>query len=139
MGALAVLGIVEFEGGEWAVTAARRYARGLLEQEGIEDWEASLVVTELAANAVAHGGEGGFGLAVSVGEDVVRIEVGDSGPGRGLRVREAGEDDEEGRGLLLVDGLSRRWGAVCRETGTTVWVELERRPASPAAAEEAGR
>ncbi|GAA0955497.1 ATP-binding protein [Actinocorallia libanotica] len=137
MGALVVLGIVEFEGEEWAVTAARRYARGLLEQEGIEDWEASLVVTELAANAVAHGDGGGFGLAVSVGEDVVRIEVGDSGPGRGLRVKEAEGTDESGRGLLLVDGLSRRWGAVCRTTGTTVWVELERRTAS-SAAEEAG-
>ena len=137
MGALAMLGIVEFEGEEWVVTEARRYARRLLEQEGIEDWEASLVVTELAANAVAYGGSGKFGLAVSVNEDFVRIEVGDSGPGRELRVKKAGEEDEDGRGLLLVDGLAQRWGAVRGETGTTVWAELERRPASSGVVEEA--
>jgi len=131
MAALVAWGSTGFDGEERAVGAARRYVRGVLDREGVEAGEALLVVSELATNAVAHGGAGGFAVVVSGGDDVVRIEVRDSGAGGGVRVREAGEEDETGRGLLLVEAVARRWGVRTGGHGTTVWAELERRPASP--------
>ncbi|MEO3782999.1 ATP-binding protein [Actinocorallia sp. B10E7] len=139
MGSLVVWGNVGFDGEEWAVGAARRYVRGLLEGEGVETGEALLVVSELATNAVAHGGEGGFEVVVAGGADVVRVEVSDSGAEERPRVREAGEEDETGRGLTLVEAVARRWGVRWEEHRTTVWAELERRSASPSVEGEAGR
>jgi len=139
MGSLVVLGSVGFGGEESAVPAARRYARRLLDGEGVDTGETQLVVSELVTNAVSHGGEGGFRLTVSAGEDVGRVEVADSGAtDKDLRVRTAAEEDEEGRGLLIVDALTRRWGVCEDEDGTVVWAELERRPVSSGMAEETG-
>ncbi|GAA2726507.1 ATP-binding protein [Actinocorallia aurantiaca] len=139
MGSLVVLGSVGFGGEDSAVPAARRYARGLLDGEGVDAGEAQLIVSELVTNAVAHGGEGGFRLTVSVGDDVVRIEVADSGVvGKEPQVREAADEDEEGRGLLIVDALTRRWGVHEDGDGTVVWAELEKRPVSSGLAGETG-
>jgi PAS domain S-box-containing protein len=45
------------------------------------------------------------------------------------RIRSAGETDEGGRGLYLVDQLATRWGSRPTRDGKAVWFEL---PASPA-------
>ncbi|HXA60375.1 MAG TPA: ATP-binding protein [Streptosporangiaceae bacterium] len=38
------------------------------------------------------------------------------------------DEDERGRGLLLVDSLAQKWGVRTSPDGTTVWVELPRKP-----------
>ncbi|WP_405798750.1 ATP-binding protein [Streptomyces sp. NBC_01506] len=43
-------------------------------------------------------------------------------------LRESQETDTDGRGLLLVDALSDKWGVRPRDVGKTVWVHL---PVSP--------
>ncbi|MDX3855388.1 ATP-binding protein [Streptomyces sp. AK02-01A] len=54
----------------------------------------------------------------------VRIEVDDASSGRPQQ-REPGADDCDGRGLLLVDALSDRWGVSARPgIGKRVWSEL---------------
>ncbi|SEP86736.1 Histidine kinase-like ATPase domain-containing protein [Streptomyces radiopugnans] len=88
----------------------------------------SLLVGELAANAVRHGrvpGRG-FRLALEARGDVVRIEVSDASPIRPPAAPPSpSADDESGRGLLLVDILATRWGAVPRDpVGKTVWAEV---------------
>lgn len=70
--------------------------------------DAVLVVSELVTNAVRHG-TGAVGLRVSAGAEELRIEVHD-GSTVPARLRAAGEEEESGRGLFLVDALARAWG-----------------------------
>jgi anti-sigma regulatory factor (Ser/Thr protein kinase) len=76
-----------------------------------------LVVSELVSNAVEHG-EGDVGLRVQYPDNDVRIEVTDGSP-TPARMRPAGDDDESGRGLLLVTVLARKWGVT--NDGRTTW------------------
>jgi anti-sigma regulatory factor (Ser/Thr protein kinase) len=105
--------------------AARRFVVSELQSRRRDDrlvYEAALVVTELAANAVLHAGSA-FVVTLSVGLGAVRISVHDSSsvlptPRRkelmGL----------SGRGLRLVDVLADRWGVDVAIGGKVVWVEL---------------
>ncbi|MFI8264622.1 MULTISPECIES: ATP-binding protein [unclassified Streptomyces] len=89
-----------------------------------------LVATELATNAVRHGGTPArITLALrcpGTGQRVVRLEVEDSGPGFDPRSRAYPVRVESctGRGLLLVDMLSSAWGVRPTATGQMVWAEL---------------
>lgn len=122
--------------GQFAVqlSATRRGARlaRLLATEQLRSWglpleDASLVIGELATNAALHGYVPGrdFRILLSVYDDVLRIEVVDT-RGESLPVkRDPDADTESGRGLLLVEALSVRWGT---EHGPfprkTVWAEV---------------
>ncbi|WP_308120410.1 ATP-binding protein [Streptomyces bambusae] len=79
-----------------------------------------LCVSELATNALRHGVPPGRGFRVRLlrFEDVVRIEVHDSGPGLS-RVRLG-----VGLGLEIVAAVADEWGAVPRSPGKVVWAEL---------------
>ncbi|WNF28982.1 ATP-binding protein [Streptomyces sp. C11-1] len=122
--------------GQFAVqlSATRRGARlaRLLATEQLRSWglpleDASLVIGELATNAALHGYVPGrdFRILLSVYDDVLRIEVADTRGDRDPVKREPPGDSEGGRGLLLVEALSVRWGT---EHGPfprkTVWAEV---------------
>jgi PAS domain S-box-containing protein len=62
-------------------------------------------------------------LTLRRGENALWIEVYDPDV-RLPRLRMATENDEGGRGLYLVETLSRRWGARQTRTGKLVWFEL---------------
>lgn len=83
-----------------------------------------LLVSELASNAVKHGGGGPYELLVRIDEHELRVEVVDRGGGFATAAsdRLAGLE-EGGYGLGLVERLSSRWG-VERDSGTRVWFEL---------------
>jgi anti-sigma regulatory factor (Ser/Thr protein kinase) len=81
----------------------------------------ALVVTELVTNAVAHG-RGEIVLRVKLEGERVIGEVVDEGKGFEQEVRVRGPEDVGGRGLLIVDALSSRWGI--HEGTTHVWFEL---------------
>jgi two-component sensor histidine kinase len=113
-----------------------------LPADGEASWSASLVVAELAANAVRHGHLPGrdFQLALTLtrtsgDHDLLRIEVSDARAEHGPCLDEhPSTEAESGRGLLIVNALATRWGdATRRPAGKTVWYELPvRRPdASP--------
>jgi anti-sigma regulatory factor (Ser/Thr protein kinase) len=101
---------------------ARRFTRiALLAWTGgsaVDD--ALLVVTELATNALRHGG-GEPVLRLSVAGAEVRIEVFDDNPAPPVR-RTAGADG--GWGLTLVDRLSSAWGTARHGRGKVVWCAL---------------
>jgi anti-sigma regulatory factor (Ser/Thr protein kinase) len=79
-----------------------------------------LLVSELVTNAVMHT-TGPISIRLLLQTDI-RCEVIDSS--RTLPVRaEADLLDEQGRGLLLVDELARRWGTQTRPGGKLVWFE----------------
>jgi hypothetical protein len=54
----------------------------------------------------------------------IRVEV-DDPSATAPTVRHPGPNDPWGRGLLLVDALSDRWGTDLRTDGKTVWFELD--------------
>jgi two-component sensor histidine kinase len=80
-----------------------------------------LLVTELVTNAVVHG-RGAITLKIRVDGDRVYGEVVDEGSGFEREVRERGPDEFNGRGLMIVDALTRCWGI--HEGTTHVWFEL---------------
>ncbi len=109
-----------------AVPCARLHARHVLWEWGLSDLDEAveLVVSELVTNAIqASAGlgrevpgydEDSHGLPcvwlwlASDGRQLV-VEVGDSSP-RAPMHAQTEQDVEGGRGLLLVESVSRRWG-----------------------------
>ncbi len=84
---------------------------------------AALLAGELLANAVRHAG-GGAELRIGLTAGVVCVEVHDDQPGA-PRLQDPDPASESGRGLLLLDAMSERWG-VRRSArgGKAVWFEL---------------
>ena len=114
--------------GPEAVPAARKALdglTGLLEKTVWEDLR--LLVTELVTNGVRHGSQRGpVGVAVTVDDDRVRVEVSDCG--RGFSPPAAPmphADGTGGWGLQLVDRVAAQWGVDIRDK-TCVWFELAR-------------
>lgn len=84
------------------------------------------VATELGNNALFHtaSGRGGmFAVEVTYHHSIVRVAVADRGGPAEPRVVEE-PDAEQGRGLLLVRGLSLRMGVEGDVQGRTVWAEV---------------
>lgn len=114
------------------VAEARRRLRTLLSAQGIDTEvrdDAGLVLSELFTNAIRYSDSERITCALRVAGNVVRLEVGDQG--RGLtepQSREAGVDEESGRGLQLVDALAAAWGVqTCPDgRGRLVWAVLQR-------------
>ena len=84
---------------------------------------AVLLVTELVSNAIQHGG-GSALVDADVDRTRLRVSVADSDP-RLPTAALAAIDAERGRGLLLVEALSSRWGATPLDDGKVVWFELD--------------
>ncbi|WP_328438927.1 ATP-binding protein [Streptomyces sp. NBC_00457] len=105
-----------------AVPEARRAVR---EHLGVPCPDVQLCVSELLTNVIRHVGEGTpVSLLLTRAEGRTRIEVTDAGPCTWLVLREAGAEDETGRGLPLLDALVLRWGVEQGTDGKTVWCEL---------------
>ena len=116
--------------GKSSVRRAREVVRKRLAEYGLQDLVdiAELLVSELATNAVVHAG-GCYRLTLSLGIGTLRCEVADERrqlprPPNGQVENDDG-DSESGRGLLLVDALSHRWGSRLTGEGKEVWFELE--------------
>lgn len=86
---------------------------------------ASLVVSELVTNAIAHGG-GIRQVRLQLDESALRVEVVDHGLGSPEIVRTS-VIDERGRGLHIVSMASRVWGVEDSEGDSkTIWAEIPR-------------
>jgi anti-sigma regulatory factor (Ser/Thr protein kinase) len=91
--------------------------------------DALLLISELVTNSIVHAGHsGGDAIRVRAASQgsTTRVEVCDRArSGSRPAVREDPPPlDTGGRGLLLVDALSDRWGMDTCERGTCVWFEL---------------
>ena len=114
-----------FPGEERQLATVRRWLVSLLPDCPARD-DVISVATELASNAVRHttsGQSGRFGVEITRYPAVVRVAVTDSGgPGEPRVI-----DDitaENGRGLLLVHGLSVRTGIAGSQRGRLVWADI---------------
>ena len=81
----------------------------------------SLVVSELVTNAVMHG-QGAIRFRLQLASGDLRGDVIDDGDGFEHELRAAGPHATAGRGLLIVDRLTTRWGV--HEGTTHVWFEM---------------
>ena len=113
-----------------AVRATRRFVYGALDAWGLQElqWEASLVVSELANNAVRHGASP-FRVLVSRAGDGVRIGIHDVAPGRPLQ-RSAAAEDLDGRGMAIIEALSTGWGCQRLSDGKFTWADLAAAPSA---------
>jgi anti-sigma regulatory factor (Ser/Thr protein kinase) len=108
-----------------AVRAARLVATMRLRGWGLETIidDAALVVSELAANAVAHANSA-FRLSIMRNDSTLRIGVEDLSPQQPKLDRSG--TGPGGRGLLLVEALCSRWGVDVGPHGKCVWAEIVR-------------
>ena len=103
---------------------ARHAVRDLLAARGLDSEVAQLLVTELVANAVRHAGPGAVAVRAVVNGPLLRVEVEDVSDRLPGELSEPPWQQESGRGLLLVEVLSERWGVEPLPAGKRVWFEL---------------
>ncbi|MDX6225165.1 MAG: hypothetical protein QOE64_1541 [Frankiales bacterium] len=102
----------------------RLLASWRMQGELIDDVE--LLASELTSNAIGHG-QGPVTVIVRYDGSCIRIEVGD-GSRELPRQRAPHEADEGGRGMILVEALSRDWGTIATVDGKRVWCEVALTP-----------
>jgi anti-sigma regulatory factor (Ser/Thr protein kinase) len=86
---------------------------------------AALAVTELSTNAVAAGTGDDLAIRLSAALDHILIEVWNHGTATQPRLQQPASDDENGRGLLLVDAVAESWGTYAAPSGgTVVWARI---------------
>ncbi len=85
--------------------------------------ETELLVSEVVTNAVQHGG-GPIGLRFLLdrASKRLRCEVTDTSPEQ-PQLGDSNDEDESGRGLMIVEALADQWGSTPTETGKTIWFE----------------
>jgi anti-sigma regulatory factor (Ser/Thr protein kinase) len=82
---------------------------------------AALLTSELVTNSVKHSGSEWVDVAITLGSEVLRIEVSDESR---LTVRPRTPDIEGGWGLTLLGKLASRWGVDRHANGKTIWFEF---------------
>jgi anti-sigma regulatory factor (Ser/Thr protein kinase) len=116
-------------GGPDAARRARHFIRdelaGRLPRRQLAD--VTLLVTELVANGVRHGGAGTTSelqLRVEGRPAALRVEVADPGPRRRVAPRQPDLTGGGGLGLQIVERVASRWG-VGDGPRTSVWFEMD--------------
>jgi anti-sigma regulatory factor (Ser/Thr protein kinase) len=113
----------EFEPEPAQVHGARRFVAASLESWGLDPGDVTLLVSELATNAVLHA-RSPFRVTVISQEGRLRVEVSDDNsrlPSFAL----VPTDASSGRGLMLVQTLAGAWGVDAHvEDGKTIWFEV---------------
>jgi PAS domain S-box-containing protein len=101
----------------------------------LRDWDlaecidtAELLVSEVVTNAIRYARAPGD-LVVRRAADAIYIEVSDS-DGRVPRILHPSDEEEHGRGMILVEALAAQWGTRPTHTGKTVWCQLTAVPRS---------
>jgi anti-sigma regulatory factor (Ser/Thr protein kinase) len=112
-----------------SVHRVRTFVTAALERHNLSslDGDLAVVVSELATNALRHASTE-FTVTLEGGPDAVTVLVRDGSPN--LPVLNAPDAlSLTGRGLQMVEWLSKDWGVRCDASGKTVWASF-RRPAS---------
>jgi DNA-binding NarL/FixJ family response regulator len=106
--------------------AARRFV-----DETLQRWDCDaqlevvrLLVSELVTNAVTHAGSD-LEVFVQLRQGALRVEVIDQSDVL-PHLQQPEPTDVAGRGLTLVESLTRSWGVETRPTGKSVWFEVPR-------------
>jgi anti-sigma regulatory factor (Ser/Thr protein kinase) len=119
-----------------AVRVARSRVRAVLGFHGLGEYadDAEAIASELVSNAVQHVlGNGTETIGVTVSRirnpEAVSVVVTDSSPDGPVK-RDPSDSSERGRGLLIVDELSARWGWHREDGGKAVYAILAKKGAA---------
>jgi anti-sigma regulatory factor (Ser/Thr protein kinase) len=109
-----------------AIRSTRRLVAHTLRAWGEEAMldDALIVASELATNAVLHAASP-FRVSLTRCEAGVTVSVSDAGRGA-AELRQAEPEAASGRGLALIERLSRRWGTERVRDGKIVWAQFDR-------------
>ncbi|MFE1508778.1 ATP-binding protein [Streptomyces sp. DSM 116494] len=117
----------EFAVGEHSARHLRRILRLYLIGAGLAGVSdaAELALTEVVANVVRHVPGRRCRICFLLKPGGVRVEVADECPRLPVRGGGDGLEEEGGRGMVIVDAVTERWGVdVCPGgLGKTVWFE----------------
>lgn len=108
------------------VREARQFLAAILDGRAAAP-EAILCLSELVTNATVHSRsrepDGHFCVRIQLHGSHLRVEASDQG---GPWTQPDNTDERNGRGLLIVDQLTRAWGRTGNDqTGWTIWFEME--------------
>ncbi|WP_079056162.1 ATP-binding protein [Streptomyces caeruleatus] len=98
---------------------------------------AALVIVELLSNAVRHAWGPSVRITVDRPSDKrVRLAVVDRAPDRLPHLHIPQDEEQSGRGLVLIEALSERWGydrlgPAARPWGKSCWAELSVKQGDP--------
>ncbi len=108
-----------------SVSAGRDFLAKTLSSWGYAEAmdNARLLLSEVLTNAVQHG-QGPIGVHLCRTDADLTVEISDHSPAL-PQPRQAGEDEESGRGLLLVRALADDWGVRPTDAGKTTWFSLK--------------
>ncbi|MEO8692447.1 MAG: MEDS domain-containing protein [Acidimicrobiales bacterium] len=103
---------------------ARRFVADVLQRWGKADLidDASVVVSELATNAVLHA-QSDFSVGMTLCDGGVSVAVSDASHSPPVQYA-ASATAASGRGVALVAALSDEWGSALTPAGKTVWAVL---------------
>jgi anti-sigma regulatory factor (Ser/Thr protein kinase) len=113
-------------------------ARGAVEElAGVLDpgvlRDAQLLISELVTNSIRHSGsDDPIRLRIWPRRRGLKAEVADGGYGFEASPPSIRDDEESGRGLLILDTVADRWG-IGGDARGRVWFELSPRPVSRSA------
>jgi hypothetical protein len=107
-----------------ALRATRRFVVDTLCSWGLERFvdDASIVVSELATNAVIHA-RTAYTVTLSSRDGSVRVSVSDASHAVPFLTNPS-PTTISGRGLVLVAAIARRWGTEVVGNGKLIWAEL---------------
>ncbi|MEU7277487.1 ATP-binding protein [Streptomyces sp. NPDC045431] len=119
-----------FTVGEHSARHMRRILRTFLMRWGLAELTdaAELALTELVANVVRHVPGRRCTVLILRRPEGLRVEVTDGLDRPPLPVEAGDALDEGGRGLVLVEAVTERWGTVPLAAGKTVWFECDAKP-----------
>ncbi|MEU9849848.1 ATP-binding protein [Streptomyces sp. NPDC047985] len=116
------------------VAGLRRLLRLQLRLWGLSDVAdaAEVCVSELVANVIRHVGVGTPStLVVEMNGTCLRVALRDPDTQALPSLLSAGPNDESGRGLVMLDAVSERWGVILGAESKLVWCDLATPLSSP--------
>ncbi|MFC1409045.1 ATP-binding protein [Streptacidiphilus sp. N1-12] len=116
-----------------SVATARRFVRitaAMWQLPGDTLADAELCMSELVGNAVTHTSSSRVHCRLWSARGVLFLEVDDEDRCDLPQLEQAEDEDEHGRGILLIDTFATAWGAVPKPGagGKTVWAALKLPP-----------
>ena len=107
-----------------SAAATRHFVREHLGFHGMNELvdDITLVASELATNVVLHAGTQ-FTVRLSAFPDTVILSVGDGSALKPVLIN-ARPGDIAGRGIAIMDMVSRDWGVVAVDLGKSVWASF---------------
>jgi len=117
-----------------AVSAAREWSRRAVQRWRLGETAEAIehLVSELVTNSVEHAECVSVTVLLIYGDGVLRLEVRDQDAAHIPVLKHPEPSDLGGRGLVIVQALSDRWGVRVTDSGKAVWCDFALPPPAQA-------